>query len=292
LTNPEPELSSIKSLGLTALAMCAFAANSVLCRLGLGKSAIDPAAYTTLRIVSGAIVLSMLLRTRANHPIAQSPDHSTTAWLSPAMLFLYAIAFSFAYVSLSVGTGALILFGAVQATMILSGLRSGERPPLLEYVGLVVALLGLIYLVFPGLAAPSPVGSALMAVAGIAWGIYSIRGRGVSDPLAETAGNFAHAAPMSVAASLIAFPSLQLTTKGAILAIVSGAVASGLGYVAWYAALRNLTAIRAATVQLCVPVLAAVAGVVFLAEGLSIRLMISSLMILGGISIVVLKPKR
>ena len=208
------------------------------------------------------------------------------------MLFLYAIAFSFAYLSLSTGTGALILFGTVQATMILAALRSGERPGLSEWAGLTIALAGLVYLVFPGLAAPSPTGSALMAVAGISWGIYSLRGRGTTDPLADTTFNFVRSVPLVVAVSLLTLGSLELSPKGVWLACLSGSLASGVGYVAWYAALRGMTRARAATVQLSVPVLAAAGGVATLSEDISIRLLLSTLLILGGLGLALVPRRR
>jgi drug/metabolite transporter (DMT)-like permease len=199
------------------------------------------------------------------------------------MLFLYAVTFSFAYISLTAGTGALILFGSVQATMILAGLRQGERFGWLEWGGLIMALAGLIYLVLPGWEAPSLPGVALMSAAGIAWGAYSLRGRGVSDPIRITSDNFMRAVPMVLLISLAAVPYLQLTFKGALLAVLSGAVTSGLGYVVWYAALRDLTATRASGVQLLVPVIAALGGVIFLSEQITLRLVVSSVMIIGGV---------
>lgn len=259
----------------------AFAGNSVLCRLALGDAAIDASSFSTLRLVSGALTLSL---------IAVVPGRKTTVrhgggWLPATMLFLYAVAFSFAYMSLSTATGALILFGAVQATMILSALAFGERPRPLEWIGLGLALCGLVYLVLPGLAAPSPAGSALMTVAGIAWGAYSLRGRGAGDPTAATTGNFVRSVPLVVAVSVIMLKHIHISPRGALLAASSGAIASGLGYVAWYAALRGLTATRAAMVQLAVPVLAALGGVAVLSEEVSLRLLMSAILILGGIGL-------
>jgi drug/metabolite transporter (DMT)-like permease len=199
------------------------------------------------------------------------------------MLFLYAVAFSFAYLSLSAGTGALILFGVVQATMILAGLLSGERPHVLQWAGLLIAVAGLVYLVFPGLSAPSPLGAALMALAGVAWGIYSLRGREARDPIAATAHNFIYSVPLVLGASVLMRTHVHLSVKGVLLALVSGALTSGLGYILWYAALRGLTATRAALVQLVVPVLAAVGGVLFLSESITLRLFISAVAILGGV---------
>ncbi len=272
----------------TAAALVAFAANSVLTRVALGQETIDAASFSTIRLVSGAATLSLILALSGRRGGADTHG----SWLSAAMLFLYAIAFSFAYLSLSTGTGALILFGTVQATMILSALRSGERPGLSEWAGLTIALAGLVYLVFPGLTAPSPTGSALMAVAGISWGVYSLRGRGTADPLADTTFNFVRSVPLVVAVSLLTLGSLELSPKGVWLACLSGSLASGVGYVAWYAALRGMTRARAATVQLSVPVLAAAGGVATLSEDISIRLLLSTLLILGGLGLALVPRRR
>ncbi len=203
------------------------------------------------------------------------------------MLFLYAIAFSFAYLSLSAGTGALILFGSVQVTMLLVALHSGERPQLLEWLGLLFALGGLVYLVLPGLEAPSPVGSVLMMIAGIAWGVYSLRGRGVGSPLANTTGNFIRAVPLIIVVRLVLMNDVHMTQSGILLAVLSGAIASGVGYVIWYTALAGLSATRAAIVQLSVPVLAAWGGVALLAEDVSLRLVLAGALILGGIALAI-----
>jgi drug/metabolite transporter (DMT)-like permease len=268
---------------LTATALLAFAANSLLCRLALGERAIDAASFTTLRLVAGAAAL-WLARLPARKPGAAN---SGGTWLSGLLLFLYAVAFSFAYLSLGVGTGALILFAAVQATMILAGLRAGERPHAREWTGLALALGGLVYLVSPGLTAPSPAGSALMAVAGVAWGAYSLHGRGSTNPVTVTGGNFLRAVPPALIVSLAFLPSRSLSVRGIALAVLSGAIASGLGYVVWYAALRGLTATRAAIVQLLVPVVAAGAGVVFLSESVTVRLALSAAVILTGVALAV-----
>jgi drug/metabolite transporter (DMT)-like permease len=268
----------------TAFALMAFAANSVICRLALGDAAIDAASFSTIRLTSGALVLMLIVGMGA----ARNGRKSRGSWISAAMLFLYAVTFSFAYISLTAGSGALILFGSVQATMILAGLRQGERFGWMEWSGLVMALAGLVYLVLPGWEAPSLPGAALMATAGIAWGIYSLRGRGAADPIRVTADNFLRAVPMILLISLAAVPHLHLSLKGASLAVLSGAVTSGLGYVVWYAALRDLTATRAASVQLLVPVIAALGGVIFLSEQISLRLVVSSAMIIGGVGSILL----
>jgi len=261
--------------------MIAFASNSLLNRLALGQKTIDAVSYSTIRLVTGAIMLFILASLQRKN--GQAALHGS--WLSAAFLFLYAITFSFAYTSLTTGTGALILFGSVQVTMLITALRRGERPQLLEWLGLTLALGGLIYLVFPGLAAPSPIGSILMMTAGIAWGFYSIRGRGSQNPLADTAGNFLYAVPMILLIRILPLREIHISTQGLILATLSGALASGVGYVLWYAALRGLTTTRAAIVQLSVPIIAAWSGVLLLSENVSVRLLIAGALILGGIGL-------
>ncbi len=280
-----PFFADVKVLSLTTVAMLAFAANSLLCRMALGEQAIDAASFTTLRLVSGAVMLWLILRT---HSRPHDGKHNSD-WLAALMLFVYAAAFSFAYNTLSAGTGALILFGAVQLTMFFAGLRNGEQFSRLAWFGLAVALIGLVYLVAPGVTAPEPVGAVLMSVAGIGWGIYSLRGRGVSHPLRSTARNFLLAAPLGLLLSLIFIDNLNITPKGLIIAVTSGALASGLGYVIWYTALRSLKATSAATVQLSVPLIAAAGGILLLSEALTLRLTIASVAILGGIAIVLMQ---
>ncbi|MHC4974582.1 MAG: DMT family transporter [Planctomycetota bacterium] len=264
---------------LTVLTLIAFAGNSVLCRLALGNPTIDAAGFTAVRLLTGALALLVLVGVRDRTLLPRWHG----SWLSGLVLFGYAIAFSFAYLSLSAGTGALVLFGAVQATMILAGLRAGERPSRVEWAGLLVALCGVVWLVFPGLTAPSPVGTALMALAGVGWGLYSLLGRRANDPLPENAGNFVRALPMVAVVVLLAADRIQLSPRGVLLATASGALASGVGYAIWYAALRGLTATRAAIVQLAVPVLAALGGVVFLSEEITLRLVVAAMLILGGV---------
>lgn len=266
---------------LTTLAMIAFASNSLLNRLALGQNTIDATSYTTIRLISGALMLFIIasLQRKANTPVLSG------SWFSAVFLFLYAITFSFAYRNLSTGTGALILFGSVQVTMIVVALRSGERPRVMEWLGLILALGGLVYLVFPGLTAPSPLGSALMTVAGISWGFYTLRGRGSQNPLGDTAGNFLYAVLMVAVVLLFSLKNVSISPNGVMYASLSGALASGVGYVIWYAALRGLSTTRAATVQLSVPVIAAWSGVVFLAEHVSARLVFAGILILGGIAL-------
>jgi len=278
-----PDRTALRTASLTTAALVAFAANSLLCRLALGERQIDAASYTSLRLLSGAVALRVILAVSGRSNRAKQ----VRSWTSAAMLFLYAVSFSFAYLTLDAGTGALILFGAVQATMILAGFFEGHRPRALEWVGLIGAFGGLVYLVSPGVSAPAPLGSALMALAGAAWGIYSLRGRASTNPVAATTANFVRAVPFALVASLAVLPDFHITSRGAWLAIASGAVASGMGYVVWYAALTDLTTTRAAVVQLSVPVLAAVGGVLFLSEAVTYRLVISSIVILGGVALAI-----
>jgi drug/metabolite transporter (DMT)-like permease len=273
------------TLLLTAIALVAFASNSILCRLALGAREIDAASFTTVRIVSGALTL-LLIRTATAPRRASAPSAPArhSSWISAALLFTYAAPFSFAYLQLSAGTGALILFACVQATMLIGAVLSGERFRWLEAIGLVIALAGLTYLVSPGLTAPS-FGSVLMAIAGISWGIYSLRGRGSTDPLGDTTSNFVWAIPLALFTYVLVFEYAYQSPRGALLAAASGALASGLGYTVWFAALRGLSAIRAATVQLTVPVLAAAGGVVLLQESITVRLLLSAGLILGGVAL-------
>jgi drug/metabolite transporter (DMT)-like permease len=275
---------------LTVLALIAFAANSLFCRLALAEPIIDPASYTAVRLITGAVALWII----AVLCIDGSFGKSGGSWISAAMLFIYAVTFSFAYVSLSAGTGALILFAAVQITMIAVGLYTGERPGILEWLGLLIAIAGLIYLVSPGVTAPSTAGSVLMATAGIAWGVYSLRGRGASNPVRVTTDNFLRTVPLAIAVVLLWLPVLTITPRGVLWAALSGSITSGVGYVLWYAALPRLTATRAATLQLAVPVLAAIGGVTVLSEAVSLRLVISAVVILGGVGLAVSyhKPRR
>ena len=269
---------------LTGLALVAFAANSVLCRLALGPGTIDAASFTSIRLVSGA--LTLLLLTVVSDRKARSVPGGN--WTSAMVLFLYAIAFSFAYVRLSTATGALILFPTVQLTMVIAALWWGERPRLMEWLGLFIAMCGLVYLVLPGLSAPSLLGSILMTVAGIFWGVYTLRGRNAVNPIAVNTGNFVRSVPLVLGVSLVLLKMIEVSPQGALLAVASGSLASGVGYVIWYAALRRLTTTRAAALQLSVPVLAALGGIVFLNEQISTRLIVSSVAILGGLGLVVL----
>jgi len=284
---------------LPFLALIAFAGNSVLCRLALANDAIDPASFTSIRLISGAIMLLLLLslfnRLKDSRGLApsidNSADQSAGSWLATIMLFVYAASFSFAYISLDTGVGALILFGAVQITMLLVNLFRGNRLHVLEWLGLLLACVGFVYLVLPELSQPSLIGFVMMAFAGIAWGAYTLEGQGTKNPLRATAHNFTRCIPLAVILLFVFMSQSQMNTYGIILAIASGAITSGLGYTVWYTALRGLTTTQAAIIQLLVPVIAAVGGVIFANELLSFRLIIAAVMILGGITFVIISRK-
>jgi drug/metabolite transporter (DMT)-like permease len=272
---------SARTAMLTAAAMAAFAANSLLCRLALGQEQIDAASFTSIRVAAGVVTLCLILLQRSKR-LALAPMN----WKSVLALAAYMIFFSFAYMSLNAGVGALVLFGAVQLTMFIVALRVGEHFAPLQWLGLALAVVGLIYLVSPGLTAPDPLGAALMGVAGLAWGVYSLVGRGATDPLAATTTNFLYTLPLVLIVSLFTLNQAAMSTTGVVLAVASGALASGCGYVIWYAALRGLTATRAAVVQLSVPVIAALGAALFLAEPITFRLVLASVATLGGVAIV------
>lgn len=271
----------ILTAAATTVAMIAFASNSILCRLALAPGAIDAASFTVVRLVSGAATLLVIALATG-----RARRRGAGNWNSGALLFAYAIGFSLAYVSLSIATGALILFGAVQLTMLAAAITAGERPQPLQWFGLAAALGGFVYLVSPGLEAPSPLGSLLMTTAGVAWGFYTLRGRGTADPISATTDNFVRAVPLVLVVGAVMLRDAHATPRGLILAIVSGAITSGIGYVIWYVALRGLTATRAASVQLTVPVIAALGGVLFMSEAISLRLAIATATILGGVALV------
>jgi drug/metabolite transporter (DMT)-like permease len=268
---------------LTLLAMIAFAGNSLLCRAALKQTSIDAASFTFIRIFSGAAALWVIMKMRG------AAWKEAGNWSSALALFAYAAAFSFAYNSLSAGTGALLLFGAVQATMILWGFRRGERLHTIQIVGLVVAVTGLVVLLLPALSAPPLSGSILMLGAGVAWGIYSLRGKMEKNPVGSTAGNFLRAVPLAAIVSVMLLPWARLDRAGIGYAVISGAIASGLGYVIWYTALSGLKAASAATVQLSVPVLAATGGILLLGEPITLRYLIASIAVLGGIALVIIE---
>ena len=271
---------------LTFLTMVAFAGNSVLCRIALKHTSIDAASFTSIRLVSGAVVLWAIAC------FFRSGSTGKGNWISAFALFAYAAGFSFAYISLTAATGALLLFGAVQATMIGHGLWAGERFHIQQFVGFMLAFAGLVGLLLPGLSAPPLAGSVLMLIAGVAWGVYSLRGKGTGDPTRVTAGNFLRASLFAAALSSLLISSGNLDSVGIWYAIASGAVASGLGYAIWYSVLPSLKASNAATVQLSVPVLAAFGGIIILGESVTARFLFASLAILGGIALVILSKSQ
>jgi drug/metabolite transporter (DMT)-like permease len=287
MSHPAPPLSPQRVLLLAALAMLAFAGNSLLCRLALRHGSIDASSFTAVRLVSGACVLALIVRLRSGF------FSSHGDWRSALALFVYAAGFSFAYVQLSAATGALLLFGAVQLTMVAVGLWRGERLKALQWMGLAGACAGLVAMLLPGLAAPPLSGSLLMVCAGVAWGAYSLFGRGKGDATAVTAGNFWRAALLALLLSGLTLGAAQVQPAGLGLAVASGALASGLGYAIWYTALRGLSAATAASIQLTVPALAALGAVVLLGEALTWRLVLASLVILGGVALVIwAKPRN
>lgn len=266
--------------------MIAFAANSILCRIALGNELIDAASFTSIRLGSGAVMLILILYFKQAHQFS-SLSISLFNVKSSLALYMYAICFSIAYIEMSTGTGALILFGTVQLSMILFGIAKGEKSNAFAWSGIMLALGGLVYLVLPGINAPTPLSAALMTISGLAWAIYSLRGKSSTNPIADTTWNFVGTLPFIVITSLAFISSAQATTAGILLAIASGAIASGVGYVIWYAALPALTWTTAAIVQLSVPTIAAFGGVVFMSEPITYRLVFASIATLGGIAIVI-----
>lgn len=293
-----------KTILTTILALLAFAANSVLARLALETPDIDPGSFTTIRLISGAAMLLILvlilrpkqpLNTEIRYPIKTLYQQAMLfeveargSWTSALMLFLYAACFSFAYVVLDTATGALILFGAVQITMILMSLFSGKKLHNSEWAGLILAFIGFIYLIYPNLGSPTLYGFILMAIAGVAWGIYSVRGRDSLNPLLDTTFNFLRAVSFAGFFMILNLTHISLNADGVYYAVISGAITSGIGYAIWYIALKNLQLTTAAVVQLSVPIIAAIGGVLFVNESLTLRLIIATLMILGGILLVIL----
>ncbi|CAG0124922.1 hypothetical protein RHDC2_00768 [Rhodocyclaceae bacterium] len=273
-------MSPLRLVLYTTLTMVAFAANSLLCRMALKETGIDAASFTTVRLLSAAAMLWLLMRWQQQAPL----KHGT--WRSALALFIYAAALSFAYRTIDTGAGALMLFGAVQLTMILAGLIAGERMGALQSMGIAAAMVGLVLLVSPGVEAPSVLDSILMLASGIAWGVYSLFGRGLSNPSAATAGNFLRTVPLTITLSLLALPWLRLDARGILYAVLSGALTSGLGYVMWYRVLQHIRVMTASTIQLSAPVLAMLAGIALLGESLTRDLLVASLLILGGIWLV------
>lgn len=286
-------LSAVKTVVYTIVALIAFAANSVLCRLALGNGVIDAESFTSIRLVSGIVALFVILAIKRMYQRNSSPSSETRnaakgSWFGAITLFAYALGFSYAYNSLETGTGALILFGVVQITMILVSILSGNKLHVVEWLGVGLAFFGFVYLVLPGVTAPSLSGFTLMTVAGIAWGYYTLNGKGSRQPLIDTAYNFLRTIPFVLVLVVFSWDRMSLTTEGVALAVASGALTSGMGYAIWYAALTGLKTMQAAVLQLLVPVIASVGGILFVSEILTLRLIISSLLILGGIFLVVI----
>jgi drug/metabolite transporter (DMT)-like permease len=279
-------MSPLRLFAYTTLTMLAFAANSVFCRMALKQTGIDAASFTSVRLLAGAAMLLLLMRLQNKAPLRHG------SWRSALALFIYAAALSFAYRSINTGAGALMLFGAVQATMILAGFIAGERMSALQSIGFAAALTGLVILVSPGVQAPSLGDSLIMLVSGIAWGLYSLWGRGLPDAAAATAGNFLRTVPLTLTLSLLASPWMTLDAHGVLYAVLSGALTSALGYVLWYRVLQQLRAMTASTIQLSAPLLAALGGIALLGEVFTRDLLIASLLILGGIWLVVSHGKR
>jgi len=273
-------MNPLRLAAYTTLTMLAFAANSVLCRLALKETTIDPASFTTVRILSAVVMLWLVMRRQKQSPL----EHGS--WRSALVLFIYAVTLSFAYRTIDTGAGALMLFGAVQATMLLAGYIAGERMSSWQSFGFAAAIAGLVILVLPGAHAPSALDSVLMMTSGIAWGIYSLFGRGSANPAASTSGNFLRAAPLTIGMSLLALPWLKLDAHGVLYAVLSGSLSSALGYVLWYRVLQHMRAMTASTVQLSAPVIAALGGIILMNEKATAGLLISSVLILGGIALV------
>ena len=280
VTKASSSSASARLIAMICFAMLAFAANSLLCRLALKHTDIDAASFSVVRLASGALVLWLLCALR------RSSSTIKGSWKGAAALFVYVFAFSFAYRHLETGTGALLLFGAVQLSMVLYGMFKGERMHTLAVVGFVLAIVGLVSLLLPGAAAPDPVSALTMLLSGVAWGIYSLLGKTVADPLATTTGNFLRSIPLVLMASVPFLSALRWDPQGILYAVLSGALASGVGYAVWYVAVRYLAAFQAATVQLSVPILASLAGIVFLGESLSVRMVLASIAVLGGVALV------
>ncbi|UJX26936.1 DMT family transporter [Pseudoalteromonas sp. CF6-2] len=276
----------------TFLALSAFAANSLLCRMALHSGDIDPWSFTAIRLFSGAIMLLLLFSWQVKRVASdESVDKGNN--ISAVSLFIYAVCFSVAYVELDTGTGALILFSAVQLTMIGYSIFNKERLSLLQWVALIVAFAGFIYLMLPSAAVPSLLPAILMTLSGAAWGVYSIRGKQCRAPLQATTFNFLRSlifVPALIFAAFFQWPSISFS--GIALAVASGAFASGVGYSIWYLALPKLKSSQAAVVQLTVPVLAIVAGMVFLNEQITLQLMVASALILGAVLVFLLTKKH
>lgn len=279
---------------LTLLSLVAFAANSVLCRIALGQNYIDPAGFTIIRLLSGSIALYLILIFQQycqKEEKGGSPKLAKGSWLGSVLLFVYALSFSYAYGYLDTGTGALILFGSVQICMVLSVLLTKHKLLKAEWCGLGLACIGFIYLIYPDLTTPSLIGFMLMMLSGIAWAGYTLIGKGSKAPLIDTCYNFFRTIPFVLVLTLLTISTTEYSYRGILLAVLSGAVMSGIGYAIWYSALTGLTTTKAAVLQLLVPVIATLGGVVFMSEVMTIRLQISTIMVLGGIALVLLSKR-
>lgn len=278
----------VKSTLLTSFALIAFATNSVLCRLGLGEGSIDPSSFTSIRLFSGIVVLMLILKVTTK---SKKHINSQSNWISSLMLFVYALSFSYAYVSLDTATGALVLFASVQTSIIVISMYHGKRLNIKEWLGIIISFTGFVYLVLPDINSPSLEGFILMSISGVAWGMYTIQGKKSVNPLADTAYNFLMTIPFLLILVGLTYSTAHMNSKGVYLAIASGALASGLGYTVWYSALKYISAINASVFQLLVPVIAGIGGVLFIGEVLNIRIILSACIILGGILLVVLGKK-
>ena len=274
-------MTPIRLIPLTLLVLLAFAGNSILCRLALRATSIDPATFTSVRLLSGALVLWVLVSTFRRNVRGKGN------WGSALALLAYAAALSYAYIDLPTGLGALLLFAAVQVTMIGHALTHGERLQVVQWLGFGLAIAGLVGLLLPGLTAPPLVGSVLMLASGVAWGVYSLRGKGAGDPTRVTAGNFMRAVPIALLLSLLTLGQMQWDATGVLYAVISGGITSGLGYSLWYMVLPHLRSTTAASLQLSVPVIASLGGVLFVGEALTLRLVLAAIAILGGIALVI-----
>jgi len=273
---------------MTALAITAFAANSLICRAALGPGLIDPASFTTVRLVSAALVLACVVFARRR----RLPQFAFGDWRAAGALFAYAVFFSFGYVLLTTGTGALILFGSVQLTMFAWAFREGERFTALAWGGLALATGGLVWLVLPGLEAPDPLGALFHTLSGAAWGVFSLLIRGARHPVESNAANFLICVPLTLLVSAVFWADLDASMAGLALAVLSGGLASGCGYVIWYWVLRHLPAARASATQLSAPAIAALGGVVLLGEDLTLRLVVASAAMLGGVAVVLAQKTK
>lgn len=277
---------------LTLFTMLCFAGNSVFGRLALSTTSIDPSSYTFVRLVCGALVLCVLVIFREKISLRQLLPSNRASWFSSLALFVYASAFSFSYADLTTATGAVLLFGAVQATMIGYGVMRGEPLAILQWLGVVISVAGFIGLMLPGIEAPELLPSMVMFISGVAWGVYSLRGQGADKPLMSTAINFIGATAISAVLITVCWSQVIFDRDGFIYAALSGGLTSAIGYAVWYQVLPWMRSVHAASVQLTVPVLTAVGGVLFVAEPLTLKLVLASAAILGGIALVILSKRE